>query len=97
MGAILNSANFHESFFATHPSYHNVEGPKIGGTGGGTHYVMHVVCIYIMAGGSLFYVIVPVADKQWRSGHWIAVVSTWSVYNNHNLERKKPYTYTRLL
>ena len=66
MGAILNSANFHESFFATHPSYHNVEGPKIGGTGGGTHYVMHV-CIYIMAGGSLFYVIVPVASgQQWR-------------------------------
>ena len=30
VGAILNSANFHESFFATHPSYHNVEGPKIG-------------------------------------------------------------------
>ena len=58
------------------------------------HYVMHV-CIYIMAGGSLFYVIVPVADSS--GGHWIAVVSAWSVYNNHNLERKKPYTYTRLL
>ena len=30
------------------------------------HYVMHV-CIYIMAGGSLFYVIVPVASgQQWR-------------------------------
>ena len=90
VGAILNSANFHESFFATHPSYHNVEGPKIGRPTN-VDPVPCLVRTYVCIPCSRQFILCNCSGSGAAARRCAATCNAplASRYNNHNLARQK--------